>query len=130
MFVDDLVDFICDDPSVNTLITGGIYHPHLPVNYKETGNVDNTLWIVFDYTLNENIGCFGNKSIMQKYDINFQIISGDIVAIESLSDLLKNYLEIYPNDWGIDAYITADIDADWDPEEKVYFKTIKYLILY
>ena len=125
MFLDDLVDFMSADPSVNALLTGGMVHPHLPVGFSP--DLD---WVVFDYSLIEDIGTLKIKSALTRYELSIQIISKNILAVEGICNALKSYITIYPNKWGIDAYQTYEVDPDFDFETKVYYKTIKYELLY
>jgi len=125
MFLPDLIEFISADPSVMTLLTGGMYHPHLPEDFPIDKN-----WVVFEYSLMETMSVQGDKAAMSKYDLSIQTVSQDIIAVEAIADALKSYLIQYPNDWGIDAYLTEDSDPDFDARKKVYYKTLKYNILY
>jgi len=125
MFLNDLVEFMTADSSVNALITGGMVHPHLPVNFNSELE-----WVVFEYSLIEDIGTFGQKSVLSKYELSIQIISKDILAIENICNAIQSYIIIYPNEWGIDAYRADETSPDFDSENQVYYKTIKYQILY
>jgi hypothetical protein len=125
MFLDDLIEFISADASVNSLVTGGIVFPHLPTDFDSSKD-----WIVFEFSLIESIRVQGDKSAMEKYELSLQVVSKDIEAVETIAGTLDNYVITYPNDWGIDAYPTANSKPDFDTTTEVYYKTLKYNILY
>lgn len=124
MFLQDLVEFIASDASVNLLATGGIVFDHLAVNFDANKN-----WIVFNYFNDGNESSFGTKNALENYVLDVQIISKNVTSIDDISNALTTHLTTYPNSWGIDATISDD-NLDWSSEKEVYFKTIKYNILY
>lgn len=124
MFLNDLIDFISADSSVNSLLTGGMIFDHLPTNFDADKD-----WIVFGYSINDIIGVFGNKNALTNYELDVQVVSKNINSIETISNYLNDHLITYPNEWSIDATL-SDMDLDWSSEREVYYKTLKYNILY
>jgi len=124
MFLTDLIEFISDDASVNAQLTGGMIFDHLETNFDS-----NKEWVVFNCSANGGTDVQGIKNALEEYNLEVQIISKNITKIENIAALLNAHLTTYPNEWGIDATISDD-DLDWSPEKEVYFKTIKYNILY
>lgn len=124
MFLNDLIEFITNDASVNAQLTGGMIFDHLETNFDA-----NKEWVVFNYSTNGGTDVQGLKSAIEEFNLDVQVISKDITKIDAISTLLNAHLTTYPNEWGMDITISDD-DLDWSPEKEVYFKTIKYDILY
>lgn len=124
MFLNDLIEFITDDASVNAQLNGGIIFDHLETNFDA-----NKEWIVFNYSANGGTDVKGLKNAVEEYSLSAQIISKSIAKIDTISTLLNAHLTAYPNEWEMDISISDD-NLDWSPEKEVYFKTIKYNILY
>lgn len=124
MFLDDFIEFISADTSINNMCTGGIRFDHLPTDFDADKE-----WIVFGFSINEIYGCAGDKNALTRFDLEIQVVSKNIVVVESLASALNEHLLTYPNGWGIDSYL-LDESIDWNSEKEVYFKTLKYNVLY
>lgn len=124
MFLEDLIEFISDDPSVNSLLSGGIVFDHLNINFD--ANKD---WIVFNYFSEGGTDVSGEKNAVEEYTLEVQVISKSINSVVNISDALNAHLTAYPNKWEMDISLSDD-NLDWNSEKEVYFKTIKYRILY
>ena len=124
MFLQDLIEFITGDTSVNELLTGGVVFDHLETNFDA-----NKEWIVFNYSTNGGTDVQGCKMAVEEFDLDVQIVSKDVTKIDEISALLNAHLTVYPNEWDMDIVINDD-DLDWSPEKEVYFKTINYNVLY
>lgn len=123
MFTEDLISFIVSDTSLNAM--ANIVFLELPVDFNSDED-----WIVFDSTLTQRYSTFSSKSIAAKYDVTIQVVSRDVDNTVSIANRIKEHFGLYPNDYNIDAYLSEDVDPDWDAKRQVYYKTLKYSVLY
>lgn len=123
-FIDDLVDVMTGDSSVNALVTGGIRYEHLPTDFDNSKD-----WIVFSFTTEDVERTLdGNKT--SSNNLQTQIISPSLENVQSIWNLLKPYLTAYDDGSKIrDIYIVDD-DTDFDTDRKVYYLTANYNVLY
>lgn len=123
-FIDDLIICITGDPSINSLITGKVVYEKLPVDFNTQKE-----WIVFSYTYNNGVDVLGRKNIMTYYDLDIQAISSTDTTVTDIANLLSDYLINYDDGKIRDIAKTED-NLDFNPEKKVYFKTLRFSVLY
>jgi hypothetical protein len=123
-FIDDIVDVITGDPSVNALITGGIRYGFLP-----TGFDNKKEWIVFSHTLqNEEKTLDGFKT--SDYNLETQICSPSEDKLLAIWNLLKPYLESYDDTSKIRYINIQDEEKDYDIQKQMHFITANYTVFY
>lgn len=125
MFIEDLIGFLTSDTSLIESINGNLVSMELPPDFNA-----NEEWVVFESTLSQNYSTFSTKNVAMKYDVVIQVVSKDILKINSISTALKELLKSYPNEWNIDANLIEDVDPDFSKERQVYYKTLRYSMLY
>ena len=125
MFIDDLIDMITGDASVNSLSTGGIKYEHLPVDFNS--DLD---WVVFGYTADNESRTLNGDGSITYYGLEVQTISKSMNNVLILAGTLKSYLTSY-DDGSKLRDVSFDTDGiSYNPEKGVYFLTANYSILY
>lgn len=122
-FLTDLITCLTSDTSTNSWATGDIQYNHLPINFDKTKN-----WIVFWYSGN-SIDTMGYKAVYSEYELNIQLISEDLDSIINIFNTLNEYLLVYKTN-ELEFILSEDSDPEFNLEKAVYFKTIKYRVLY
>jgi len=125
MFIDDLVDMITGDTSVNALATGGIKYEHLPVDFNS--DLD---WVVFGYTADNELRTLDGAGSITYYGLEVQTISKSMTNVLALSETIRTYLSSYDDGSNI-RDVAFDTDGiSYNPEKQVYYLTANYSILY
>ena len=123
-FINDLVDVMTGDASINALITGGIRYGFLPTGFDNTKE-----WLEFSHTLqseDKTLDCFESSL----YNIETQISSPSEDKLLAIWNLLKPYLTSYDDGSKI-RDVSFDTDGiSYNPEKQVYYLTANYSILY
>lgn len=123
-FIDDMVNVITGDSSVNALITGGIRYGFLPTDFDNTKD-----WIVFSDTLqSEEKTLDGYTS--SYYNLETQIISPSEDNLLAIWKLLKPYLTTYDDSSKIRYINIEDEDKDYDTQKQMHFITANYTVFY
>jgi len=123
-FINDLVDVMTGDPSVNELITGGIRYGYLPTDFDNKKS-----WIVFSYTLQgEDKTIDGFASSL--YNLETQITSPSEDNLLAIWNLLKPYLTAYDDSSKIRYINIEGDDKDYDPQKQMHFITANYTVFY
>lgn len=122
-FLDDLITTLTSNATVNAWANGGIKYNHLPTNFEMNKN-----WIVFWFSGN-NVNTLGIKDLYEEYELTIQLVSEDIDSLVSIFDTLNTYLLDYKSD-ELEFILSEDSDPDFNLEKAVYYKNIKYTVLY
>jgi hypothetical protein len=123
-FINDLVDVMTGDASINALITGGIRYGFLPIGFDNTKE-----WLEFSHTLqseDKTLDCFESSL----YNIETQISSPSEDKLLAIWNLLKPYLTSYDDGSKIRYINIEDENKDYDPLKQMHFITANYTVLY
>jgi hypothetical protein len=123
-FIDDIVDVMTGDASINSLFTGGIRYEHLPTDFDNTKD-----WLVFSYTLEEEERTLDGNSVY-RYNLQTQISSPSLENVQSIWNIYNPYLSSIDDGSKIrDIYIVDD-DTNFDTEKRMYYLTANYNVLF
>jgi hypothetical protein len=86
-FINSFKTIIEGDPSINALLTGGIYFVHLPDNF----DISKT-YLVWDFRVNEQFNTMDIKNFYSVYTVQVTVTSTDSVLMNNISDLVSEYL--------------------------------------
>jgi hypothetical protein len=123
-FIDDIVDVITGDSSINSLVTGGMRYGFLPTDFDNSKN-----WIVFSHTLqSEDKTLDGYTTSI--YNLETQITSPSEDNLLAIWNLLKPYLTSYDDGSKIRYINIEDEDKDYDTQKQMHFITANYTAFY
>lgn len=124
MFINDLLNVMTGDTSLNAYATGGIRYEHLPVDFDSSKD-----WIVFSYTSMGNTDTLDFNNVMSEYNLMVQVISLELVNTINMADRIINYLvNVTSNNMG--DIILIDDDVNINTEKNVYYRTMNFGVIY
>lgn len=102
-FITDFKNIIEGDPSLNSLITGGIKFVHLPEDFDITKT-----WVAWDWRVLEQVNTLGCNNVYTVYSIPVTITATDSIVMNNMADRLRTYLNSVTTDNFINIYFVSE----------------------
>jgi len=108
------------DPSISSMADGGIFYENLPDNFDLTKT-----WIGYSFRKTLQTDCINNRNIYTTYSISVKIISNDTEELETLSDLMVDYLNSASGTGISEIWFLSDTHS-MDLEKGIYMNSLEF----
>ena len=123
-FSTDLQYLMNNDASLNSYIDGGIHCENLPENFELVKN-----WIVYSFNKTGQQTCMSGGTAIMQYRLTVKIVATDTLELETMSDLLVQYLNGMTYGNIADILFVGD-NHTLDLDKRIYMNTLDFDCLY
>jgi hypothetical protein len=119
-FGSDFAELIKNDPSINTLINGGIRFENLEKNWDTK-----KYWVVYTYDKSQQFDALDQKNILSTYAITLTVIGPNAKNVDNITTMFINYLNGNSYNKILDIWQVNDVKSN-DLDMGIYTTEIQF----
>ena len=125
-FITNFKTVIEADPSINAIVTGGIKYVHLPEDFDIKKN-----WLAWDFRIATQEECMNSDIAFTTYALSITMTTTDSITLDTLSQLVLNYLQGYQDTHFFDISLNNDSKiTTLSKTANTYQDAFEFLVIY
>ena len=127
-FTTEIYTVMTADPSLNSLVDGGIHYENLIDNWL--GSTTDENWIVYSQRKSQQEDCMTSKNVYMTYELSVIVIQRDTnTNLDTITNRLISYLNNHESGNIIDIGFKND-QGGFNQQQNTYMNTLEFSCVY